>query len=501
MENNKADEAAGQKPATAQPPPEDRVVTRSHSLELADGPLHYTTQTGTVVLREEDDKEGHKPRAEMFFVAYTLDDADARARPLTFSFNGGPGSSSVWLHLGVLGPRRVPSDGAGGHLAPPYHLQDNELTLLRETDLVFIDPIGTGYSRMITGEKVNPNEFHEYQRDIDSVGEFIRHYCTRNLRWGSPKFLIGESYGTTRAAGLSGHLQDRLGLFLNGVMLVSSILNFQTVRFNAGNDLPYILYLPSFAATAWFHHRLEPRLQALSLDALCREVRAFAEGDYAQALMRGSRLAARTRTAVVRRLARYTGLSRDYVDGADLRIEIMRFTKELLRGDGYTVGRFDSRIRGRDRDRVGEHFESDPSHDVVHGVYSTCLNDYVRRELGFESDRPYEVLARLFPKWRFEAFVNQYVNAAETLRTAMMKNPHLGVLVANGYYDLATPFFATEYTFDHLGIPADLTGNVSMTYYEAGHMMYAHRDSLERLAADLKRFVLARSASVRAVAP
>ena len=346
---------------------------------------------------------------------------------------------------------------------------------------------------MLTGEKVNPNEFHEYQRDIDSVGEFIRQYCTRNLRWTSPKFLIGESYGTTRAAGLSGHLQDRHGLFLNGIMLVSTILNFQTLRFHPGNDLPYVLYLPSYAATAWYHRRLEPRLMALSLEALLTEVRAFAETDYVQALMQGARLDARTRTAVVRRLARYTGLSREYIDGSDLRIEIMRFTKELLRGDGYTVGRFDSRIRGRDRDRVGEHFESDPSHDVVHGVYSTCLNDYVRRELGFESDRPYEVLARLFPKWRFDAFVNQYVNAAETLRSAMMKNPHLGVFVANGYYDLATPFFAAEYTFDHLGIPTDLATNIGMSYYEAGHMMYAHRDSLERLAADLARFVRERS--------
>jgi len=494
MEQDKTDAAASPSPPVApKPPPEDRVVSRSHRLELAAGALRYTTQTGTVVLREEDDKEGHKARAEMFFVAYTLDQADAKSRPLTFSFNGGPGSSSVWLHLGVLGPRRVPIAADGGHLAPPYHLQDNDLTLLSETDLVFIDPIGTGYSRMITGDKVNPNEYHEYQRDIDSVGEFIRHYCTRNMRWASPKFLIGESYGTTRAAGLSGHLQDRHGLFLNGIMLVSTILNFQTVRFHPGNDLPCVLYLPSYAATAWYHRRLEPRLQALSLEALCAEVRAFAEGDYAQALMRGARLDEQTRAAVVRKLSRYTGLSRDYIDGADLRIEIMRFTKELLRSEGYTVGRFDSRIRGRDRDRVGEHFESDPSHDVVHGVYSTCLNDYVRRELGFESDRPYEVLVRLFPKWRFEAWVNQYVNAAETLRTAMMKNPHLGVLVANGYYDLATPFFATEYTFDHLGIPADRNDSIRMTYYDAGHMMYAHRDSLERLANDLREFVRARS--------
>jgi carboxypeptidase C (cathepsin A) len=493
MENDKTDEGSAKAPAPPPPPPEDHVVSRTHTLSLPDGPLRYTTQTGTVVLKEEDDKEGHKPRAEMFFVAYTLADADAKSRPLTFSFNGGPGSSSVWLHLGVLGPRRVPVAPDGERLAPPYHLEDNELTLLKQTDLVFIYPIGTGYSRMLTGEKVNPNEYHEYQRDIDSVGEFIRQYCTRNMRWASPKFLIGESYGTTRAAGLSGHLQDRHGLFLNGLMLVSTILNFQTLRFNPGNDLPYVLYLPSYAATAWYHHRLEPRLMALSLEALLTEVRAFAETDYVQALMQGARLDARTRTAVARRLARYTGLSRDYVDGCDLRIEIMRFTKELLRSDGYTVGRFDSRIRGRDRDRVGEHFESDPSHDVVHGVYSTCLNDYVRRELGFESDRPYEVLARLFPKWRYDAFVNQYVNAAETLRTAMMKNPHLAVFVANGYYDLATPFFAAEYTFDHLGIPADLAANIGMSYYGAGHMMYAQRDSLERLAADLARFVRQRS--------
>lgn len=468
--------------------PTDRIVTRGHAMTIGGRELRYTTTTGTVLLREEVEKEGHKAKAEMFFVAYTLDDADPKTRPVTFSFNGGPGSSSVWLHLGLLGPRRVPAADAA-HLKAPYHLIDNELTLLRDSDLVFIDPIGTGFSRMLAGEKTNPNEYHEYQRDLESVGEFIRHYCSRHMRWASPKFLIGESYGTTRAAGLAGHLQERHGLYLNGVMLISAILNFQTARFVLGNDLPFVLFLPSYAVTAWYHGLLEEKLQALSLESLASEVRAFAEGEYASALMLGARLDAKRRARLVRTLARFTGLSIDYIDGTNLRIDIFRFVKELLRKDGAVVGRFDSRIRGRDRDRVGERFERDPSHDIVHGVYSSCLNDYVRRELGFESDLPYEILAPLYPKWKFDDHGNQYLNAAETLRVAMMRNPHLKVFVGNGYYDLATPFFATEYTFDHLGVPDDLRPNVTMGYYEAGHMMYAHPPSLSALADDLASFV------------
>ncbi len=475
----------------SKPAPEDRLVETRHQLKLRGKTLKYTATTGTMVLKEEVDKEGHTAKAEIFYIAFTLDGVrDKRKRNLTFSFNGGPGSSSVWMQLGLLGPKRVPLAKDREHLAPPYHLVDNEYSLLEKSDLVFIDPIGTGYSRPLSGDKQDPKEFFTFKRDIESVGEFIRQYTTRNQRWGSAKYLIGESYGTTRAAGLSGHLQDRYGLYLNGIMLISSILNFQTLMFNPGNDLPFILYLPSYAASAWYHKKLKPALLNLPFEDFLQQVRDFAEKDYALALMKGARLPAGERETIVRKLSSYTGLSETYIDAADLRIEIMRFAKQLLRDEKCTVGRFDSRIKGHDRDEVGEHFEHDPSFDVVHGVYSACLNDYVRTELKFESDLIYEILSfKVLPSWKYDEFENQYVNTAETLRAAMTKNPHLRIFVGNGYYDLATPFFATEYTFDHLGIKSELQDNVTMGYYESGHMMYMHKESLQKLSGDLKKFM------------
>ncbi len=491
MAENQEEETKKAKDSTEKPDVTDRIVTTEHSLTVAGKTLKYTAKAGTVVLREEDEKEGHQAKAEMFFISFTLNDVpDPTRRPVTFSFNGGPGSSSVWLLLGALGPKRVPMSEDASQLKPPFRVVDNEFTLLTKTDLVFIDPVGTGYSRMITGDKVDPDEFFSLKRDIECVGEFIRQYTSREKRWSSPKFLIGESYGTTRAAGLSGHLQDRYGLFLNGIMLVSAILNFQTLRFSPGNDLPYVLYLPSYAASAWHHGKLAEEHQGQDLEIFLQEVRDFAEDEYAFALMQGSRLAVEEFASIAARVASYTGLSVDYVERSNLRIEIMRFTKELLRSDGLTVGRFDSRIKGQDKDDVGERFEKDPSFDVVQGVYSACLNDYVRSELEFESDLIYEILSfKIQPKWKYDTFQNSYVNTAETLRAAIMKNSHLKVLVGNGYYDLATPFFATEYTFDHLGLKPDLQSNIKMTYYEAGHMMYIHHPSLAKLLGDVRAFI------------
>lgn len=491
MAENQEEEKKKAEDSKEKPDVKDNIVTTEHSLTLAGKTLRYTAKAGTVVLREEDEKEGHQAKAEMFFISFTLKDVpDLSRRPVTFSFNGGPGSSSVWLLLGALGPKRVPMSEDASQLKPPFRVVDNEFTLLTKTDLVFIDPVGTGYSRMITGDKVDPDEFFSLKRDIECVGEFIRQYTSREKRWASPKFLIGESYGTTRAAGLSGYLQDRYGLFLNGIMLVSAILNFQTLSFSPGNDLPYVLYLPSYAASAWHHGKLAEDHQEKDLEIFLQEVRDFAEDEYALALMKGSRLTAEESAGIASRVAGYTGLSVDYVERSNLRIEIMRFTKELLRSDGWTVGRFDSRIKGQDKDDVGEQFEKDPSFDAVQGVYSACLNDYVRTELEFESDLTYEILSfKIRPKWKYDTFQNSYVNTAETLRAAIMKNSHLKVLVGNGYYDLATPFFATEYTFDHLGLKPDLQSNIKMTYYEAGHMMYVHRPSLENLHTDLTQFI------------
>jgi carboxypeptidase C (cathepsin A) len=475
--------------------PKDVLVETKHSLTIDGKELHYTVTCGTMVLKEEAEKkgekegesEGEKPRAAIFFVAYNLDGVeDKQKRPLTFSFNGGPGSSSVWLHLGLLGPRRVHLDEEGFAYPPPYKLVDNAYSLLDQTDLVFIDPVSTGYSRALAGEK--PKQFHGFKKDIESVGDFIRLYTTRYQRWTSPKFLIGESYGTTRAAGLSGYLQERHGMYLNGIMLISTALNFQTIDFHTGNDLPYILFLPTYTATAWYHHRLSDELEKDLYETLA-EVESFAMGDYAQALMQGDELPEEERLLIARKLARYTGLSEDYIDSANLRLEIFRFTKELLRHAKRTVGRLDCRFKGIDRDSAGEHFEFDPSMSNITGPYTATLNDYVRGELEFESDLPYEILSeRVFP-WSYAEFENEYVNVAETLRKAITGNPNLKVYVANGYYDLATPYLATRYTFKHLGLDKTLSYNVRMGYFEAGHMMYIHIPSLVKLKSELVDFI------------
>jgi carboxypeptidase C (cathepsin A) len=492
-EDNMADqEKEAKKTDEAAPPiPKDHLVETKHTLLIGDQEIRYTVTCGTMVLKEEAEKrgekegesEGEKPRATIFFVAYTRDDVlDRYNRPLTFSFNGGPGSSSVWLHLGLLGPRRVLFNDDGFAYPPPYKLVDNAYSLLDQTDLVFIDPVSTGFSRAVPGEK--PNQFHGFKKDIESVGDFIRLYTSRYQRWTSPKFLIGESYGTTRAAGLSGYLQTRHGMYLNGIMLISSILYFQTTDFSVGNDLPYILFLPTYAATAWYHHRLGEDLQQ-NLQATLAEVEAFSLGEYANALLQGDALNDDDRLFITRKLARYTGLSEDYIDRCNLRVQIFRFTKELLRHTRRTVGRLDSRFTGIDRDSAGEYFESDPSMNNITGPYTATLNDYVRGELKFESDLPYEILTERVRPWSYAEFENEYVNVGETLRKAITTNPNLKIYVANGYFDLATPYLATRYTFNHLGLDKSLWGNLRMGYFEAGHMMYIHVPSLEKLKAEL----------------
>ena len=458
-------------------------VTR-HSVCIAGEEINYTATAGTLLLKTDDEK----PKASIFYVAYMRDGVeDVAHRPLTFAFNGGPGSSSVWLHLGLLGPQRVLMDEEGGPLPPPFQLVNNEYSLLDITDLVFIDPVSTGYSRPVPGE--DAKQFHGVTQDIESVGEFIRLYTTRVQRWSSPKFLIGESYGTTRAAGLSAHLHQTLGMYLNGIMLVSAILNFQSARFDLGNDLPYILFLPSYAASAWYHKKLPDSLQSKPLREFLREVEAFAAGDYNVALMKGDALSGDERAAVIDQLARYTGLSATYIEHTNLRINIHRFVKELLRDERRTIGRFDSRFKGIDRDAAGERHEYDPSYAIIQGAYTAALNHYMRSVLAFKSDRVYEILTANVQPWDYSKFQNQYVNVAEDLRKAMTYNPFLRVFVANGYYDLATPYFATEYTFHHLGLDPELQGHVAMGYYEAGHMMYLHRLSLAALKRDLASFI------------
>ena len=471
--------------------PQDQLSITQHSVTIDQKEIHYTVTAGTIVLKEEQEKgsksDGEKAKASVFFVAYTLDNTgDTAKRPITFSFNGGPGSSSVWLHLGVLGPRCVETDQQGNLLQPPYRLIENQYSVLDQTDLVFIDPISTGFSRVVQGEEAK--QFHGFNKDIESIGDFIRLYTTRYQRWISPKFLIGESYGTTRAAGLSGYLQERHGLYLNGIMLISSVLDFQTIRFMNGNDLPYILYLPSFTATAWYHNLLDAELQ-VDLHQTLKEVEAFAVGEYTLALMKGTDLPEDERQEITRKLVRYTGLPIDYIERTDLRVSIMRFCKEILRAQGKTVGRFDSRFTGLDRDSVGERFEYDPSYTNILGPYTATLNDYLRSQLKFESDLAYEILTDRVHPWNYDTHQNQYVNVTDILRKAMTTNSYLKVFVASGYYDLATPYMATQYTFNHLGLDKSLQQNVSMSFYEAGHMMYVHQQSLIQLKKDLSCFI------------
>lgn len=469
--------------AKANPLTEERTSVTKHTARIGGQIVRYTATSGTLVLRKEDGS----PRASMFYVAYTRDGVDdATSRPVTFTFNGGPGSSSVWLHLGALGPRRVLTDDDGNAPVPPARLVENEFSILDDTDLVFIDPVGTGYSRAVSGE--DPKQFYGFNGDIESVGEFIRVYASRNRRWSSPKFLAGESYGTMRAAALSGHLQNRYGMYLNGIVLISTVLDFSTIRFDGGNMLPYILIMPSYTATAWYHKRLAPDLQA-DLRRTLAEAESFAIDDYTNALMRGDSLSTNERAAVVAKYARLTGLSPVFVERANLLVSQSRFAKELLRDDRRTVGRLDSRFQGIDSDAAGDNSEYDPSYAAIQGVYSSAFNSYVRGELNYENDLTYEVLTGRVQPWSYAPAENRYVTSVETLRAAMTQNRALKVFVASGYYDMATPYFAAMYTFRHTGLDPTLRPNLQFGFYESGHMLYMHKASLAKMKSDVARFI------------
>jgi carboxypeptidase C (cathepsin A) len=472
---------------TQKPEPVDDVVTTYHRLTTPSGEIAYTATAGRVVLREEVHEEGEfkglKPKAELFVVAYTKDDADPGTRPVTFAFNGGPGSSSVWLHLGLLGPRRVVMGDVGDLRPPPYELDDNAESLLAHSDLVFIDPVSTGYSRIVEGGK--PADYHGFKRDLEAVGEIIRLWTSRHGRWMSPKFLAGESYGTLRASALAGHLQKRYGLYLNGLMLISTVIDMATIRFTEGNDLSTVLYLPTYAAIAHYHglHGGRP------FDEVKAEAEQLASRDYPYALAQGARLPVEERTDMVGRIAAVTGLSEDYVDRADLRLEHMRFFRELLRSRNLIVGRLDGRFTGWEHDDNGDKASYDPSYMAIHGPYAAALNHHVRHELGYPSDLPYEILTDRVQPWSYSDFEGRHVSVASSLSEAMRHNPHLRVYAACGYYDGATPYFAAEHAFAHLSLPDELRSNITFDYFEAGHMMYVHEPSRLRQSAALAAFV------------
>jgi carboxypeptidase C (cathepsin A) len=481
-----AQEAKKKTPETSAPTgpgdiPREKPSVTHHTIEFNGIILNYTATAGFISLKDETGK----PKAYLFFTAYVKDDLENRSeRPVTFAFNGGPGASSIFLHLGALGPKRALL-GDVEALPPPYRLVTNEYTWLDFTDLVFIDPVGTGYSRPAPG--VDPKVFYGVKGDIQSVGDFIRLYCTQYQRWLSPKFIAGESYGTTRAAGLSGYLQNKLGMNLNGIFLISEVMNFQTIMFTAGNDLPYILYLPAYSEAAWYHRRLPPALQA-DLPKAREVVEQFALNEYVLALAKGDGLPDGERDRMIERLADYTGLPVTYIKNSNLRITREGFTRELLRDEDLRIGVLDSRITGRYR---VEHFMEDPSVFVVTGPLVATWNDYVRNELKYETDAPYEILStKVNELWNWESATGGlgYVNVAQTLRQAMSENRFLKVFIASGYYDLDTSYFATQYTVNHLGLDPALRGNITLGHYDAGHQMYTHLPSLKRLTADAAAF-------------
>jgi carboxypeptidase C (cathepsin A) len=427
-----------------------------------------------------------EPEAHIFYIAYTLDGVpDASKRKLMFSFNGGPGSSSVWLHLGALGPKRVKMRDDGSLPPPPYELVPNEETWLDETDLVFIDPVGTGYSR--AAKQDLQAKFSSRNGDIESVGEFIRLYLSRNKRWNSPLFLVGESYGTTRAAALSGYLIER-GIAFNGIALVSTILSFQTVDFAPANDLAYPLILPTYTATAWYHKKLGAELQKRPLRDLLKEVEQWALTGYSEALAKGDRLPPQERQQLAARLSRYTGIDSKVVEQAEFRLRLPEFNRELLRDRNLIAGRLDSRITGYGPRDLSRGMEFDPSMAAIRPPYTAAFNQYARVELGYETDAEYYILGGGIGRWNSNS-ENEYVNVSESLRRAFTRNPYMKVYLGAGYYDMATPYFAAYYTVDHLGLPAELRGNIRIHEYEAGHMYYVHMESLRALKRDIGGFL------------
>jgi carboxypeptidase C (cathepsin A) len=460
--------------------PSQALSVARHSITIGGKSLAYTTTAGRMPITDESGKV----KASLFFTAYVAaKQASGPERPVTFAFNGGPGAASLWLHLLALGPKCALLTDEKGALPPPYKLVTNEYTWLAFTDLIFVDPIGTGYSRAASG--VDAKEFYGVEKDIETIGEFIRLYCTRHRRWLAPKFIAGESYGTTRAAGLSGYLQDKVGLHLNGIILVSSALDFQTISFEPGNDLPYALYLPVYTNAAWYHKKLPPDLLA-NRDRTRTEVEEFALNEYLVALAKGNSLNAADRETIIDRLSAYTSLSKVYLRNSNLRVSREGFMQELLRDENRRIGLLDSRITGAYQ---FERLMDDPSMYNVLGPLVATWNDYVRQELKYESDVPYEFLStKANESWNWGSATHGYLNVADTLAHAMARNNWLRVFFANGYYDLDTSYFGAEYVVNHLGLDPSLRDRITMVYYDAGHQMYTHLPSLRKLKGDVETF-------------
>jgi carboxypeptidase C (cathepsin A) len=469
-------------PSKASPSTTAASAVTQHVLTVNGEKLAYTATAGYIPITDD----AGKLQANIFYVAYVRKDTGASdARPITFAFNGGPGASSMWLHLGI-GPKRAVLDADGTALPRAIALADNEATWLNFTDLVFVDPIGTGYSR--TADGVDARQFYEISKDIQIAGSFVRRYIVREQRWRSPKFLVGESYGTTRVAGLTGRLQDAAGIDINGVILVSSVLDFQTIGFDAANDLPFALVLPSYAATAWYHHKPADGERRPLGDTLA-SAEQWAMSEYLVALAKGDSISEAERDSVLARLTRYSGLTREDL-GRRLRIGPLRFGKRLLRADQHVVGRFDGRVTSVDASPGTDYNDSDPAFFLITGPLVQALNDYLQRDLQFRTDQRYEYLSKeANHSWKFLTGGQGYAYVADDLAEAMSRDNRLRVFAAAGYYDLATPYLAQKYTFDHMGLAPEVRSHLTFVAYPSGHQIYTDPGSARKLMQDVGAFV------------
>ncbi len=476
--------AADNKTGSTKKTSEERIVTTEHRLKINGKTINYTASAGRMNIAVDDGEQ----QARIFFMAYEQKTKAGSPRPITFAFNGGPGSSSVWLHFGAMGPRRILLSNNGAPLPPPAQIIDNAYTWLAFTDLVFIDPVGTGYSRAQGEKKEKP--YYDFKKDIETVGEFIRRYLSRYNRWASPIFLVGESYGTTRAAGLTKHLQQRHGITLNGVLLISPVLDFSTILFHPSNHLPYVLFLPTYTAAAWYHNTL-PKKEP-SLATALQNTENWAMQHYLPGLALGTALDSQKKQEAAAQLSSCTGIAEDYIIKNRLSVPVFRFRKELLRNKRKIIGRMDARLTGTDTDIAGESTSYDPSLDSLTGPFASAANHYIKNDLQFDSTLPYEYLnPQVSRQWTWRSGLHGgqgYINVAPALTDAMHVNKHLNVFIASGYYDLATPYFAVTYTLNHLELEEQLRDNITTCFYPSGHMMYIDLPSLKKLTKDVAGF-------------
>jgi carboxypeptidase C (cathepsin A) len=493
--DTKPAEKPSEKAPEAPPAKEESSVT-DHTIKIGSQTIPYKATAGTILLKNDKDEN----EALIYYTAYTRSDVkDLSQRPLAFLYNGGPGSSSIWLHMGSFGPKRVITVNADVTPPAPYKLEDNPDCLLDRADLVFIDPVGTGFSKAVG--KAQDKDFWGVDQDAKSLAQFVQSYVTRNNRWNSPKFLIGESYGTFRNAALANLLQSRNGIYLNGIVMMSSVWDLGTLSFYLGDDLAYILYVPSYAATAWYHKVLKDRPD--NLEAFIDDARKFAKTEYADALLKGDTLSAADKAAIAKKLAAFIGLDEDYILKSNLRIRLSNFMQELQRNRGLTTGRLDARFSGPTYDLIASSAAYDPQSTAITGAFVAAFNMYVRDDLKFGHDRDYHVSANFGDNhwdWKHEAGGPNYFpgspNVMRDMANAIIVNPKLQVEMEDGYYDLATPFFEAEYATEHLGLPEDLQKNIHHKYYAAGHMMYLRPEDLTKLKSNVAAFIDSTSKSM-----